>query len=145
MKEPEIQPRCMQCYVVIRYDGSLRNSERDIFRYAFLLKIACAYRKEGRGHIAVTMTELRAVKDRFHLAERRGWFLSDTTSVKYPLTTSGVSLEGRHGHQTQDNNEFRRAAVLFIIGHNKHHDQLKVMITKRSTTVGTHAGMYYSN
>ena len=87
----------------------------------------------------------RDVRERFRQAESKGWFIPGATSKKYPLSIAGVSLEGK---PSQTKQKYGEAAVLFVIGCKAQSRQLLVLITKRSTNVGSHPGMHigsYSN
>ena len=99
------------------------------------MKSACA--RQAGVAMSWEMQTFREVRERFRRAEKGGWFLPDASTTKYPLTTPGVPLEGRNADCG-----YRTAAVLFVMGREDH--QLQVMITKRSTNVGSHAGIYAS-
>ena len=85
----------------------------------------------------------RDVRDRFRRAEAEGWFFPWAKSTKYPLSVTGVALEGgTHGRQSAAGPQqpYREAAVLFLMGCKARSRQLHVLITKRSTEVSSHPG-----
>lgn len=87
----------------------------------------------------------REVRERFRRAERSGWFFPGAGSIAYPLSVSGVALEGHPDPKqaTEDGgHKYREAAVLFLIGSEAQSRNLQVMITKRSTNVGSHPGIH---
>lgn len=81
------------------------------------------------------MASLRDVRERFRRAEKNGWFFPGAVPEKYPLSITGKPLSGKEQN-------YRKAAVLFLIGCKSQSRQLQVLITKRSTEVGSHPGMY---
>lgn len=82
----------------------------------------------------------REVRARFRQAQRDGWFLPGATTTKYPLRTTGVSLEGETAFSPSSAG-YREAAVLYLIGIQAASSQhLKVLITKRSTNITAHPG-----
>ena len=83
---------------------------------------------------------LLAMRERFHQAEKKGWFFSGSTVTQYPLSSTGVSLEGKPPKKRPGEQNYGKAAVLFLIGCKEHSDQPQVLITKRSTDVGSHPG-----
>ena len=77
------------------------------------------------------MSSFSAVRERFHQAQTRGWFFPGEAS-KYlidpsnDLPKSGVKC--------------KEASVLFLIACGAAPGQLHVLITKRSSEVGSHHG-----
>ena len=75
---------------------------------------------------------LQSVRERFRDAENRGWFSPGEANISFPIDASGKPRKGKEKH--------KRAAVLFLIGCRERSSQFHVLITKRSTQVGSHIG-----
>ena len=73
-----------------------------------------------------------AIKEKFRRAEDMGWFSSEHKSISVPFDESGLPLKGGSG--------YKKASVLFLIGHKAITNDLHVLITKRSAQVGSYAG-----
>lgn len=80
---------------------------------------------------------MERVRERFRQAERNGWFFPGAVPVKYPLSINSDPQSAL----TRKEQSYGEAAVLFLIGCKAESRQLQVLVTKRSTKVGSHAGI----
>ena len=125
-----LEPGCQQASVQVSKGAWLNTKFCDA-------QLRSAMARAGGGGLEC----LRAMRERFRQAERRGWFFPGSAVTKYPLSGTGVSLEGKPPKKQPGERNYGRAAVLFLIGCKESSHQPQVLITKRSTDVGSHPGI----
>lgn len=93
---------------------------------------------EGVGLARLRPTVMERVRERFRRAERNGWFFPGAVPIKFPISINGEPQS--QAARTRKGQSYGEAAVLFLIGCKAESHQLQVLITKRSTKVGSHPG-----